>query len=164
MSDLTVTTEEAALADVHQRLEALTTPDREREAQERARLAEIDELHRKRAELEAEQGKKARAAQVAEAIQRQIQARKELADKAAAWLEIVDHAHEAHREAFFACAEAGYRRQEFDKLEATEEEARAVCDQVGLDFNAAFGPFQVIGPVHAADVANIHPPSGRVHQ
>ena len=164
MFDPTVTTEEAALAEVHERLEALTTPDREREAQERARLAEIDELQRKKAELESERGKKERAAQVAEAIQRQVQARKELADKVTAWLEIVDHAHEAHREAFLACAEEGYRRQEFDKLQASQDEARAVCEQAGLDFNGAFGPFQVIGPVHAADVANIHLPSGRVHQ
>ena len=164
MSEPTVTAEEAALAELHERLEALTTPDRERQAQERARLAEIDELQRKKAELESERGKKERAAQVAEAIQRQVQARKELADKVTAWLEIVDHAHEAHREAFLACAEEGYRRQEFDKLQASQDEARAVCEQAGLDFNAAFGPFQVIGPVHAADVANIHPPSGRVHQ
>ena len=164
MSEPTVTTEEAALAELHEKLEALGAPDREREAQERARLAEIDELNRKRAELEAEKGKKERVAQVAEAIQRQVQARKELADKVTAWLEIVDHAHEAHREAFFACAEEGYRRQELEKLEASQDEARAVCDQVGLDFNAAFGPFQVIGPRHCDDVSNIHLPSGRIHQ
>ena len=164
MFDPTVTTEEAALAEVHERLEALTTPDREREAQERARLAEIDELQRKKAELESERGKKERAAQVAEAIQRQVQARKELADKVTAWLEIVDHAHEAHREAFLACAEEGYRRQEFDKLQASQDEARAVCEQAGLDFNGAFGPFQVIGPRHCDDVSNIHLPSGRIHQ
>ena len=164
MSEPTVTAEEAALAELHERLEALTAPDREREAQERARLAEIDELHRKRVELEAERGKKERAAQVAEAIKRQLQARKDLADKTTAWLEIVDHAHEAHREAFLACAEEGYRRQEFDKLQASQEEARTVCEQAGLDFYAAFGPFQVIGPRHCDDVSNIHLPSGRIHQ
>ncbi|MFN8608845.1 MAG: hypothetical protein U0931_15030 [Vulcanimicrobiota bacterium] len=164
MSDPTLTSEDKALLEIDQKLAELTEPDRQREAQERARLAEIDELQRRRAEAEADRGKKERVAQVADVLRQCSQAREALDSKVASWLEVLDQAHEAHREAFLAFAEVVRCRNLLGTIEAGSDEVQAVCALEGIELHTVAGHHPVITPRMCDDVPNHHLASTRIHQ